>query len=284
MLTPSERVKLITEIARRLGEEQWPVVDLTLRQFSLPTDDDWRGDTTSYILNMVESADEDTLQALATHVGFSLERPSGIDPAFWAPGYLRLFASHISADKEYAYALQTALSRFGISTFVAHADIEPTKEWQDEIELALSTADALVALMTSGFHESKWTDQEIGFAMGRGLLIVSVRLGHDPYGFLGKFQGLNGTGIAQDETARRLFETLLQHKQTRARMKEGLVKLFEEANTFQEAKDRMTLLEGVSEWPEPLRTRIREAAHANNQIHDAFGVPERVTSLLGSRR
>jgi hypothetical protein len=33
-------------------------------------------------------------------------------------------------------------------------DIEPTRKWQDEIELALSTADALVAMLTPGFHES----------------------------------------------------------------------------------------------------------------------------------
>jgi len=42
--------------------------------------------------------------------------------------------------------LQSSLRRFGISAFVAHVDIDPTKEWQDEIEAALFSMDALAAI------------------------------------------------------------------------------------------------------------------------------------------
>jgi hypothetical protein len=77
-----------------------------------------------------------------------------------------------------------------MSCFVAHEDIHPTTEWQDEIENALSTMDAFVALMTDNFHESDWTDQEVGYAFARGVPIVAARLERNPYGFIGKFQGL----------------------------------------------------------------------------------------------
>jgi hypothetical protein len=50
--------------------------------------------------------------------------------------------------------------------------------------------DAFIALMTDNFHESDWTDQEVGYAFARGIPIVAVRLGRNPYGFIGKFQGL----------------------------------------------------------------------------------------------
>jgi hypothetical protein len=50
-----------------------------------------------------------------------------------------------------------------------------------------------VALMTEGFHDSVWTDQEVGYAVARGVPIVAVRLGKDPYGFIGKFQALTST-------------------------------------------------------------------------------------------
>jgi len=43
VLTPSERVNVIAEIARRLGRNEWPLIDLTLRQFSLPWANDWQG-------------------------------------------------------------------------------------------------------------------------------------------------------------------------------------------------------------------------------------------------
>jgi hypothetical protein len=107
---------------------------------------------------------------------------------------LRLFVTHLATYRAFAGELQEALLPLGISCFVAHNDIEPTLEWQAQIETALATCDALVALLHAKFHESKWTDQEIGFAMGRGVPACTVRLGETPYGFIGRFQAFNGNG------------------------------------------------------------------------------------------
>ena len=40
------------------------------------------------------------------------------------------------------------------------------------------------------FRESYWTDQETGFALARGILIISLRIDLAPYGFIGKLQAL----------------------------------------------------------------------------------------------
>ena len=80
---------------------------------------------------------------------------------------------------------------FGISCFVAHSDIEPTRTWQKEIEKALFSMDVLIALMTEDFSDSNWTDQEIGVAIGRNVLILPIRMGADPYGFIGKYQAIS---------------------------------------------------------------------------------------------
>ena len=45
---------------------------------------------------------------------------------------------------------------------------------EDEIEAALFSMDALVAVVTPGFVESKWADQEIGVAIGGSLLVIPV--------------------------------------------------------------------------------------------------------------
>lgn len=284
MLSPSEKIRIITEISRRLSQEGWPIIDLTLRQFSLPTTDNWQGDRLSYILEMIDPvATDEQLIALSSHVGFDLSRPSGLEPSFWTNGYLKLFLSHLAIYKNQATELQWALAKYGISTFVAHCDIEPTKEWQDEIELALSTADALVAMLTPDFHDSKWTDQEIGFAMGRRLLILSLRLGQDPYGFIGKYQGIEAKKLKAADIAHKIFKVFLDNKQTARSMKEALITLFELSNTYQEAKDRMTLLEQTNEWPDSLVVRIEQATENNSQIKDSFGVPERIKRLLDNR-
>ena len=35
-LTPSDRITLIKEIGQRLTGEEWPLIDVTLKQFALP--------------------------------------------------------------------------------------------------------------------------------------------------------------------------------------------------------------------------------------------------------
>jgi hypothetical protein len=108
----------------------------------------------------------------------------------WGNSGYKVFLSHRSAVKGKTTELKKNLDIFGISAFVAHEDILPTREWQEEIENALSSMDAFVALLTEDFHESDWTDQEVGFAVGRGVPVICVKLGRDPYGFIGKFQAL----------------------------------------------------------------------------------------------
>ena len=110
----------------------------------------------------------------------------------WPDKRFRLFLSHVSKHKLAVSKLKDELELFGISAFVAHEAIKPNLEWLREIELALRSRHALLALVTPDFHASVWTDQEIGWAFGRGVLVVPVRLGVDPYGFAGKAQGISG--------------------------------------------------------------------------------------------
>jgi nucleoside 2-deoxyribosyltransferase len=79
-------------------------------------------------------------------------------------------------------------SRFRHFWIVAHSDIEPTAEWQTQIQTALATCDAFIALLHPDFQASDWTDQEVGFSMGRGVPTFAVRLGQVPYSFMGAFK------------------------------------------------------------------------------------------------
>src|SRR5204863_6265839 len=46
----------------------------------------------------------------------------------WPTGRLRVFISHVTEHKDAVGALATELSTFGLSCFVAHDAIEPTRE------------------------------------------------------------------------------------------------------------------------------------------------------------
>ena len=280
-LSASKRITLLKEISDRLQVEEWPLIDVTLAQFGLRTSDRWDGDKHSYVLAMSKNAPDDTLVELAQHVGYLFEEvpKPGIDPPFWRKRMFRLFVSHLSTEKVYAAELQETLLEYGISAFVAHNDIEPTLEWQTQIETALATADSLIALLHPKFHESNWTDQEIGFAMGRGLPVFAVRFGQDPYGFIGRFQGFTGSGKSVQTLARELFDQYRKNKQTQRRMGEVLVSLFEDSPTFAAAKARVAYLELMEVWDTSFVPRIEVAVESNSQISNSWGVPARIQQL-----
>src|SRR5271169_2872737 len=108
MLTASERIKLIRAISPPLASEEWPLIDLTLRQFKLPTTDQWEGsDKTGYLVQMMSDASDETLQELASHLGIEASpRSSNIEASFWLPDHLRLFISHLAKHKKQAASIQ----------------------------------------------------------------------------------------------------------------------------------------------------------------------------------
>lgn len=280
-MTASDRIWTIREISRRLSPEEWPIIDLTLRQFDLPWTDNWGGDKADYIIAMLAKATDEKLMDLASHLGYELQTKQAVsEPSFWRAGCFKLFVSHLSDHRAEVAELQTSLHEFHISAFVAHTDIQPTKEWEEEILQALSSADAALAMLHETFHASNWTDQECGAALGRGILCIAVSFGKAPYGFLGRFQALNGEHKAMGALAQDVFQILLSHKQTRKRMTEALVRRFEESNSFAEAKANTSLLERVPFFDERMSRKISEAAANDYQISHAFGVPERVERLL----
>jgi hypothetical protein len=132
-----------------------------------------------------------------------------VQQRIWGNGTVRIFLSHISKDKVEAARIKSALNDMEIAAFVAHEDIKPTKEWHEEIENALFSMNVLVALLTPEFHKSDWTDQEIGVAIGRGVPLISILLGIDPYGLMGKWQGIRGCRLGDpDDTAHEILKLL----------------------------------------------------------------------------
>lgn len=277
----SERVQMIKACAGHLEPEDWPIIDLTLEQFGLPTTEVWSGTKEAYLIEMIKVAKDETLVDLAQHVGveFGLPKP-GINPPFWRDGMLRVFISHLAEHRAFTAEVQSELLRYGITGFVAHNDIEPTTEWMTQIETALATCDALVALLHPGFHQSKWTDQEVGFVMGRGLPVFTVRFGEDPYGFMGRFQAFNGNGKSVEAISRELFEAYRTNKETAPQFAEVLMRIFEQSGSFADAKAKIGYLEELKTWAPSFAPRLKAAVEGNSQIRDSWGVPERIDALI----
>ena len=181
----------------------------------------------------------------------------------WAPGY-RLFLSHKVASKRETSALKDSLKPFGISCFVAHEDIQPTKAWQAEIENALLTMDAFAALMTPDFHESDWTDQEVGFAVARGVPIIAVKLGRDPYGFIGKFQALQ---CDWGEAPIRIAQLLIKHPKA----VDAFIAALSLCSQFEEGNTLSRLLPSIDKISQKQETDLISVFNTNYELRGSFG-------------
>ena len=278
-MNTSERIKLIQAIAERLAREEWRIIELTLRQFGLPTQSVY-GQELDFIIANIDGASDIQLSQLAQHLGLTTAAPVVGEEGTWVPNQFRLFITHLSSDQALASALKSALSAHCISGFVAHVDIEPIKEWQDVIEQALLSADALVALMTARFKESNWVDQEIGAAVGRRLLVIPIRAGRDPYGFIGKYQAIAGRDKDAATLASDIFSTLGRHPITKRRMAEVVVGAFLQGQSWESTRALMSVLEGLPMLDADLLNLVREAPKNVAKIAESWGVPDRIKRMV----
>jgi hypothetical protein len=217
----------------------------------------------------------------------------------WRPERSRIFISHTSAHRTEVGAIATELNRFAFSCFVAHDQIEPSREWQDVIERALRSCDVLLAYVTPDFAASNWTDQEVGWALGRELVILPLKVGADPYGFFGTYQALP---VRPDQEPREIATTVSRSislaifggqrqgaNRLIPRMTETVIEAFCTSRSFDTTVRRFELLRHIprSAWNDDHVARVRRALIDNSQLRNCVvqldhltSVPEAVDSLL----
>lgn len=182
----------------------------------------------------------------------------------WEEDGYRIFLSHKSSVKEETAKLKERLKKYGISCFVAHEDIHPSEEWQIQIEIALHTMDAFVALLTDDFSESEWTDQEIGFAVAKEVPIISINLGKSPYGFIGKYQALK---CSWKEAPKEIAKTLIKKDE----MKDRFIKTMETCSSFDQGNELAELLPKIQNLSQQQIDKMISIYSRNNQINESYG-------------
>lgn len=136
---------------------------------------------------------------------------NGDDPFdIWPPDRVRVFLSHVSRHKTRIAALAADLESSEFACFVAHEEIEPSLEWQRVIESALSSCDVLVAYVTPDWPQSKWCDQEVGWGLSRGVVVVTADAGEMAYGFIARLQAIPArTEAADRDLARKIVKAIV---------------------------------------------------------------------------
>ena len=283
-----EKIDLIDRVGRELQSRMTYVdINVYLKSYDIDTKKETSSTNSKWVYVKELLADEpdnkiiEIANELEIEHGYSFAQDvSTADTKFWLPGYFKLFLSHVSGIKLKSAQLQKTLRSFGVSGFVAHEDIEPTKEWQTEIEKALMSMDALVAILSLGFKESNWTDQETGIAMGRDVLVIPVRKGVDPYGFIAKYQGLQGDGRTVIEVARSIFGILSSNSRTKGRIADVLVGLMLNGKAEDDVSHWLSLLQNFKGLPIRHLERIQTNASDYEIIANSINLLKGINELL----
>ena len=311
-------VKTLTELCRHQNKSELVVIlENAHPRFEEIEYDNWNGGTYTYRLRLdlpvpifaeyqpnIESLEKELLSRITSidrrhsndSIGELMITPSDDDSTvygnkfapsqaetrhLWKDGHFRLFLSHLAEHKIKVHELKSALVQYNIDAFVAHNDIQPSREWQNEIELALNSMDSLAALVTPNFKESSWCDQEVGWALGKGVPVLPIRLGCDPYGFAGKFQGISGTLDNPDSLARSILDALRNKPETKRVITRSLVQAFCTSPDYPRSLVLAPLIAEYQEHTDDEKMILWKACEENEQVRGAWGVTKRIYDAIG---
>lgn len=194
-------------------------------------------------------------------------------PPFWLPDTVKLFISHRDSKKKTAHALASALAPYGISCFVAHDTIEPDEDWQKEIEKALQTMDAMLALICDGFFDSAWTNQEIGFAIARNVPVISMKIGaKDPFGFIRNRQAISADPANISYNAEMIVDVVRKRMPKSDIIRKAMIETFCNSGSFSAAKTNFDRIASLSDLSTTEVEKLIESYNSNSQINGSWAL------------
>ena len=123
----------------------------------------------------------------------------------------KFFLSYVHEYRHLAGKIKDVLEENGSKGFLAHEDIAVSSEWRDEILKNLDSCTGVIAIVTPGFAESPWVNQEVGIAIGKRRPVVPLafgtELGRLP-GFLESLQGVCLTEESVSASTKQALEVL----------------------------------------------------------------------------
>jgi len=280
-MRPSHRAKVARAVLQALDAiKSSDEVDLVFECFGLPLPER-SGYGQRVEVSALATCGDDVLMELAEHLDIELPAVAAFPgPSCWKSPELRIFISHLSTKKSIAHSVADQLALFGASAFVAHDDIEPSDEWAREIQSALRSCDAMVAVMSDGFHDSIWCDQEIGAAIGRMVPLVSLYYESPPKGFAGLIQGIEVTGKKTLPVVSQIMSRLVKHPSTAGSASRALSVAMRSSTSWRQSNEISKILAGVTRLDSTSARNLQEALEHNGEVSGSFEAPKVIPEIL----
>jgi TIR domain len=266
MVATGDRVNLIIRITDYLKQHyDWDRIRFILSSFGIevsandPIEQDLSAGSNEQLIEIAQLLELD----VPTNAP-----PAAVSTTVRGARPLFIFASHLSAHREFLGAVRAELEYFGITLSVAHDSIPDDASWQQEIEKALDAADAGLVFLHPGFKESDWCPQEVGWLLGRHVPVIPLNFGITPYGPLGKLQAGPERSTVPQLLADKLLNRLAKQESLRSGLVASLVSAMQKSGRFNRT-DRIWRLLRELERDASLSAELLAAAKSNDQVYGA---------------
>ena len=226
------------------------------------------GNKASKIQQYLKVADHEASENIRQYFEVGDHKPN---TAPWPNRGLKLFISHRDVEKAVLAKVAHQLNNFGIVSFLAHDAIEKGTVWREGLELGLNSMDALLAYCSEGFSQSDWTQQEVGYALGKKIPIVSVMAGDPPKGLLEQKQAIKAN-LSQDngewKLARGIYEQLRGDESVKIPLCEGLAREMKFSGSCDYCRSIAEELVEIDEMTHTARNDTLWALRVNDQTVD----------------
>lgn len=191
---------------------------------------------------------------------------------------IKIFFSYSIKDKGQIVELKRDLEKLGFECFLAHEDINPSYEWQEEIYRNLLECNIFIPYISKNFKESDWTDQECGIAYTHSKLIIPLQVEElTPYGFINKFQGLKFN--SKRSLSYKILKVIFNSKKF-GDLKEFFIEQFIKSKDFDSANKICKKLGYYDTFSEEEVKKICKDSLRNNQVLEAFDAKSFLIKLI----
>lgn len=193
---------------------------------------------------------------------------------------MKTFISYSSNIKRTARKIKDHLDQFGFNCFLAHEDIQFQTVWPSEILKSLKKCDLFLPLLTQGFMESYYCQQETGFAYCREVDILPVMLSKAPMGMIANLQAVKFNKKEFDSSCWKIVKHIAKSKSLSAPVLDALVSWFGESESYDIGTERAKKMLLKFDFTPSQVKKIRRHIKKNAQIHQTKEARDCIFSFM----
>ncbi|MBW2142263.1 MAG: toll/interleukin-1 receptor domain-containing protein [Deltaproteobacteria bacterium] len=182
---------------------------------------------------------------------------------------MKTFISYASNFKRTSGRIKEYLDQYGFNCFLAHEDIPPQTVWPAEIVRELERCDLFLPLLTPGFIESLYCQQETGFAFSRDdVEILPVYVSRAPMGMIANIQAVKFNRRKFESSCWRIVKHVGKMESLSRPVLDALIEWFGESGSYDIATERAKKILNEFDFTQRQVKTIRRYIKKNSQIYE----------------